>query len=84
MSSANKERVSPSLKKTFTNKEKIRIVIEGQSNARPIEELCSMEGINNDTFNKWTKEFLSGSNSTIDEVKVAIGERLLPGNTGAG
>ncbi len=61
------EKTSPSKKKTFTNEEKIRIVIDGQSNVLPIEDLCSKEGIDVKTFNNWTKEFLSAPNTSVDE-----------------
>ncbi|MEL4455475.1 sugar transferase [Lutimonas vermicola] len=49
----------PQTKKFFTKDEKIRIIMDGQSNVIPIEELCRNEGIAVSTFNLWTKEFLS-------------------------
>ena len=68
------EKIRPSKKKTFTDEEKIRIVIDGQSNVLPIENLCAKEGIDIATFNIWTKEFLSASDIRIDE-DVNVGKR---------
>lgn len=58
---------TPPAKKYFSKQEKIRIVIDGQSNVLPIEELCDQEGISIKTFNKWTKEFLSVSHDELEE-----------------
>ncbi len=74
LTSKSRERKSLPINKTFTNKEKIRIVIDGQSNVLPIEELCSNEGIDAGTFNKWTKEFLSSPHANVDE-KTRIEQR---------
>ena len=63
------------VKTTFSEKEKIRIVIDGQSNVMPIEELCKNEGITIKTFNDWTKEFLMApkpsieSDSQVEEIR---------------
>ncbi len=54
-------------KLSFNNKEKMRIVMNGQSNAMPIEELCQLEGISIDTFQKWTKDFLNNDLLEADE-----------------
>ncbi|MDN3643392.1 sugar transferase [Lutimonas halocynthiae] len=61
LSPINRSNGFPQTKKIFTKDEKVRIVIDGQSNVIPIEKLCQKEGISIGTFNKWTKEFLSAS-----------------------
>ena len=61
------KKIRPSKNKTFTDKEKIRIVIDGQSNVLPIEDLCAKEGIDVTTFNQWTNEFLSAPSTSVDE-----------------
>ncbi|MCA0931076.1 sugar transferase [Lutimonas saemankumensis] len=46
--------------KVFSRKEKLRIIVEGQSNQLSIEEICFRENIDTQVFSKWTNEFLSG------------------------
>ena len=57
----------------FSDEDKIRIVIDGQSNVLPIEALCEMEGITVKTFNNWTNEYLQGASvkakSSPDQLK---------------
>ncbi len=45
--------------KQFSEEDKIRIVIDGQSNLAPLEEICAHEGISIETFYQWTNQYLS-------------------------
>jgi transposase len=56
-------------RKKYSAEEKIRIVIEGLRGDLPIAELCRREGINQNSYNKWSKEFLEA------------GKQRLAGNT---
>jgi transposase len=50
--------------------EKIRIVLEGLRGEVSIAELCRKEGINQNLYYRWSKEFLeAGREATTDEVK---------------
>jgi lipopolysaccharide/colanic/teichoic acid biosynthesis glycosyltransferase/transposase-like protein len=48
--------------RTFSEAEKIRIVVEGQSSGISLENLCAREGISLDLFQEWTKNFLISEN----------------------
>ena len=71
-------------KKRYTAEEKIRIVLEGLRGERTVAELCRKEGINQNSYYKWSKEFLeagkqrlAGNTSrqaTSNEVKVLRNE----------
>src|SRR3974390_3697496 len=52
--------------------EKIRIVLEGLRGENSIAELCRKEGINQNLYYRWSKEFLEA------------GKKRLPGHTRAG
>ena len=56
-------------KKKYTAEEKIRIVLEGLRGERTVAELCRKEGINQNSYYKWSKEFLEA------------GKQRLAGNT---
>jgi transposase len=56
-------------RKKYSAEEKIRIVIEGLRGDLPIAELCRREGINQNSYYKWSKEFLEA------------GKQRLAGNT---
>jgi transposase len=59
-------------RKKYSAEEKIRIVIEGLRGDLPIAELCRREGINQNSYYKWSKEFLAGNTqrqATSEEVK---------------
>lgn len=45
-------------KKKYSAEEKIRIVIEGLRGEMSVAELCRREGINQNSYYKWSKEFL--------------------------
>jgi lipopolysaccharide/colanic/teichoic acid biosynthesis glycosyltransferase/transposase-like protein len=44
--------------KQFSLEERVKIVIEGQSDSKSILQLCAREGITPIIFNQWTQEFL--------------------------
>ena len=69
LSPDGRERINPLKRKTFSQEEKIRIVIDGQSNVLPIEDLCAKEGINLATFENWTKEFLSAPELNAESIQ---------------
>jgi transposase len=56
-------------KKKYSAEEKIRIVLEGLRGEMTIAELCRKEGINQNSYYKWSKEFLEA------------GKQRLAGNT---
>jgi transposase len=56
-------------KKKYSAEEKIRIVLEGLRGEMTIAELCRREGINQNSYYKWSKEFLEA------------GKQRLAGNT---
>jgi transposase len=56
-------------KKKYSAEEKIRIVLEGLRGEMSIAELCRKEGINQNSYYKWSKEFLEA------------GKQRLAGNT---
>ena len=66
-------------RKKYSAEEKIRIVLDGLRGETTITELCRQEGINQNLYYKWSKEFLeagkqrhAGSTNrqaTSDEVK---------------
>ena len=85
MSPVVREKISPLKRKTFSKEEKIRIVIDGQSNVLSIEDLCAKEGINVDTFNNWTKEFLSAPGVDVETIQRSEEDKfriVIEGKTG--
>jgi len=56
-------------RKKYSAEEKILIVIEGLQGDLPTAELCRREGINQNSYYKWSKEFLEA------------GKQRLAGNT---
>ena len=74
----------------FAAEDKIRIVIAGLRGEESIAELCRKEGINQNLYYKWSKDFLEAGKkrlagdvmreATSDEVKAlraVLGQRLL-------
>jgi transposase len=67
-------------RKRHSSEEKIRIVLEGLRGEDSIAELCRREGINQNLYYRWSKEFLEAGKkrlagdtareATSDEVKV--------------
>jgi transposase len=45
-------------RRNYSAQEKIRIVLEGLRGEESIAELCPMEGINQNLYYRWSKEFL--------------------------
>jgi transposase len=56
-------------RKKYSAEEKIRIVLEGLKGEESISEICRREGIHNNLYYKWSKEFLEA------------GKKRLHGNT---
>jgi len=56
-------------RRKFSSEEKIRIVLDGLRGEYSIAELCRKEGINNNLYYRWSKEFLDA------------GKRRLTGDT---
>jgi transposase len=56
-------------RKKYSAEDKIRIVLEGLRGETTIAELCRREGINNNLYYRWSKEFLEA------------GKQRLAGNT---
>ncbi len=56
-------------RRKYSAEEKIRIVIEGLKGENTVAELCRREGINQNLYYKWSKEFLEA------------GKQRLAGNT---
>lgn len=53
----------------FSNEDKIRIVVEGQSGMTTIDKICCREGILPAVFNEWTQDFLMGKYKNIINVQ---------------
>ena len=56
-------------RRKFSSEEKIRIVLDGLRGEYSITELCRREGINNNLYYRWSKDFLEA------------GKRRLSGDT---
>ena len=73
MSMSNTEKhvkqIRPKARRKFSSEEKIRIVLDGLRGEYSIAELCRKEGINNNLYYRWSKEFLDA------------GKRRLTGDT---
>ena len=52
-------------KKKYSAEEKIRIVLEGLRGEITIAELCRREGINQNSYYKWSKEFLEAGKQRL-------------------
>ncbi len=71
-------------RKQYSAEEKIRIVLEGLRGEDSIAELCRREGINQNLYYRWSKEFLEAGKkrlagdtareATSDEVKTLRAE----------
>ena len=48
-------------RKRYSAEEKIRIVVEGLRGEDSIAELCRREGINQNLYYRWSKEFLEAT-----------------------
>ena len=52
-------------RRKFTAEEKIRIVLEGLRGECSIAELCRKEGINQNLYYRWSKEFLEAGKKRL-------------------
>ena len=59
-------------RKKYSSEEKIRIVLEGMRGEESIAELCRREGLNQNVYYRWSKEFLEA------------GKQREPGSHGCG
>ena len=52
-------------RKRYTTEEKIRIVLEGIKGESTISELCRREGINENSYYRWSKDFLDAGKKRL-------------------
>ena len=64
-SRVNSKRDKTKTRKRYNSEEKIRIVLEGLRGEESIAELCRREGINPNTYYKWSKEFLEAGKKRL-------------------
>ena len=53
-------------RKKYSAEEKLRIVLEGLRGEEKIAELCRREGIHQNMYYKWSKEFLEAGKSRLN------------------
>ena len=53
-------------RRKYSSEEKIRIVIEGMRGETSIAELCRKEGINQNLYYRWSKDFLESGKKRLD------------------
>ena len=53
-------------RKKYSAEEKIRIVLEGLRGEKSISELCRKEGINHNTYYRWSKDFLEAGKRRLE------------------
>ena len=57
-------------RKKYSSEEKIRIVLEGMRGEESIAELCRREGLNQNVYYRWSKEFLeAGKQRLVGDIK---------------
>jgi transposase len=65
-------------RRQYTAEEKIRIVMEGLQRESTIAELCRREGINQNLYYRWSKEFLeAGKRQENEQLKQLVAELAL-------
>ena len=52
-------------RKKYASEEKIRIVLEGMRGEESIAELCRREGLNQNVYYRWSKEFLEAGKQRL-------------------
>ena len=52
-------------RKKYSSEEKIRIVLEGMRGEEGIAELCRREGLNQNVYYRWSKEFLEAGKQRL-------------------
>ena len=68
MSNNNEELVKDIRRRTrkkYSSEEKIRIVLEGMRGEESIAELCRREGLNQNVYYRWSKEFLEAGKQRL-------------------
>ncbi len=67
-----------STRRRFAAEEKIRIVLEGLRGEDSIAELCRREGINQNLYYRWSKEFLEAGKKRLagDTAREATSEEV--------
>ena len=65
-------------RRKFSSEEKIRIVLEGLRGESSIAELCRKEGINQNLYYRWSKEFLEAGKKRLagDTVREATSDEV--------
>ena len=65
-------------RRKFSAEEKIRIVLEGLRGEETIAELCRKEGINQNLYYRWSKDFLAAGNKRLagDAVREATSDEV--------
>jgi transposase len=73
-------------RRKFSSEEKIRIILDGLRGESSIAELCRREGINNNLYYRWSKDFLEAGNKRLsgDTVREASSDEVVdsPGTAG--
>ncbi len=52
-------------RRKFSSEEKIRIILDGLRGEYSIAELCRKEGINNNLYYRWSKDFLEAGKKRL-------------------
>ena len=66
-------------RRKFSSEEKIRIVLDGLRGEYSIAELCRKEGINNNLYYRWSKDFLEAGKRRLagDTVRAASTDEVV-------
>ena len=66
-------------RRKFSSEEKIRIVLDGLRGEYSIAELCHIEGINNNLYYRWSKDFLEAGKKRLsgDTVREASTDEVV-------
>ena len=66
-------------RRKFSSEEKIRIVLDGLRGEYSIAELCRREGINNNLYYRWSKDFLEAGKRRLssDTVREASTDEVV-------
>jgi len=66
-------------RRKFSSEEKIRIVLDGLRGEYSIAELCRREGINNNLYYRWSKDFLEAGKRRLsgDTVREASTDEVI-------
>ena len=83
MSMSNTEKAVKNIRRRtrrkFSSEEKIRIVIDGLRGEVSVAELCRREGINNNLYDRWSKDFLEAGKRRLagDTVREANSDEVV-------